>query len=366
MASVPDDPLSDPDRFRRLASQLLAGEPAASPAAVAEHLLAVQAQDGRGARLAIRARTTGLTVRNFDTALADRSLVISWLCRGTLHLVAAGDLFWLHDLTTPPLRTSCLRRLSQEGVSPDQSARAAGLIARWLAEDGPLTRDELAGRLRARQIPVAGQAMVHILFYATLEGLIVRGPMKGRRQAFVLTHDWLGPRPPARDRAQALRELVRRYLIGHAPASEADIARWAGLPLGDIRTGLDALTGQLAHRDDGLLQLDPGQPRRPGADRSVRDRGPAPARLLGAWDPLLVGWRDRSFLTGDHETDVVSGGLFRPFMLLGGRVAGLWRIRGHDVLLEPFEPLPESDLAALESDARDVRRYLLLGGSERA
>ncbi len=337
-------------RAQRLASQLLSGSPAADPEQVARHLLAVQAQDLRGARLAVRARTRRLTVGNLDTALAARRLIISWLCRGTLHLVASEDHFWLHDLVTPPLLTTSLRRLTQEGVSAQQNARAGGLIASWLAEDGPLTRDELAARLRSRRIPVAGQAVIHILFHATLEGLIVRGPMKGRRQAFVLVHDWLGPRPPVRDRDEALTELVRRYLIGHAPASESDIARWTGLPLRDIRKGLQGAADQLESRHDGLLAL-----RGP-----ARTPEPAPACLLGAWDPLLVGWRDRSFVTGEHDVDVVSGGLFRPFILLGGRAVGLWRVSGSEVDLEPFEPLAEPDLAALEREAEDVRRYLLL------
>src|SRR5581483_11745977 len=72
----------------RLAAQLLAGDPAPTPLAVAERLLAVQAQDARGVRLAIRARTRGLRAADLDRALTvDRSLVITWLNRGTLHLV---------------------------------------------------------------------------------------------------------------------------------------------------------------------------------------------------------------------------------------------------------------------------------------
>ncbi len=343
--------LNDQVREERLVSQLLSGAPASSVEAVVRHLLAVQAQDARGVRLAVRARTEGLTVREFDAALADRSLVISWLCRGTLHLLTADDYFWLHDLTTPPLRPGCLRRLVQEGISPDQAARAGRLIARWLADDGPLTRDELADRLRSRQIPVAGQAVVHILFHATLEGLIIRGPMKGRRQAFVLAHDWLGPRPRVRDRSQALAELVRRYLVGHTPASERDIARWAGLPLRDIRAGLDGLRARVRDFGEGLLAL----------AELAEVPAPPSARLLGAFDPLLVGWTDRAFVTGEHDADVVTGGLFRPFILLDGQLAGLWRVSGNDVLLQPFSPLADADVWILERDAEDVRRYLLLG-----
>jgi hypothetical protein len=69
----------------RLTAQLLAGESARDAVAVAERLLAVQAQDSRGARLAVRARTlgTGTTAADVDRALtADRTLVISWLNRG--------------------------------------------------------------------------------------------------------------------------------------------------------------------------------------------------------------------------------------------------------------------------------------------
>src|SRR5262249_10463523 len=95
----------------RLTAQLLAGEPAGAPVAVAERLLAVQAQDPRGARLAVRARTVGVTAADVERALTEeRSLLVTWLNRGTLHLVRSEDYAWLHALTTPPLATGCARR----------------------------------------------------------------------------------------------------------------------------------------------------------------------------------------------------------------------------------------------------------------
>ena len=57
------DPLA-----RRLSAQMLAGSPARGPLPVAERLLAIQAQDPRGARLAIRARTAGVTAADVSTA----------------------------------------------------------------------------------------------------------------------------------------------------------------------------------------------------------------------------------------------------------------------------------------------------------
>src|SRR5436853_6327188 len=132
---------------RRLTAQLLAGPPARDPVAVAERLLAVQAQDPRGARLAVRARSTGLSAADVDRALTeDRSLLITWLNRGTLHLVRREDYPWLHALTTPPLRTANARRLAQEGVPPDAADRAVSVVQRSLADEGPLTPEHLAQR----------------------------------------------------------------------------------------------------------------------------------------------------------------------------------------------------------------------------
>ena len=57
----------------RLTAQLLAGPAAADPCAVAERLLAIQAQDPRGARLAVRARTAGGSAADVDRAIAEGS-----------------------------------------------------------------------------------------------------------------------------------------------------------------------------------------------------------------------------------------------------------------------------------------------------
>ncbi|MFL6016900.1 MAG: DNA glycosylase AlkZ-like family protein, partial [Gaiellaceae bacterium] len=109
----------------RLTAQLLAGPRPRDPVAVVERLLAVQGQDPRGVRLAIRARSAGVTAAGVDRALThDRSLLITWLNRRTLHLVRREDYPWLQVLTTPQLLTGTTRRLAQEGVSPAGAERA--------------------------------------------------------------------------------------------------------------------------------------------------------------------------------------------------------------------------------------------------
>jgi hypothetical protein len=332
----------------RLTAQLLAGPPARHPVAVAERLLAVQAQNERGARLAIRARTTGLTVADVDRELTERrSLLVTWLNRGTLHLVRSEDYPWLQELTTPRLRTPNATRLRQEGVSETAAERGVAAITRALADEGPLDRDRLRERVAAAGVRTQGQAFVHLLVLASIRGLIVRGPVVAGKHAFVLVRDWLGE-PRAVERDRALAELARRYLAGHGPATDADLARWAGLALRDARHGMGAIAPELDQRGDGLVELR----RRPVA-------APLPApHLLGAFEPVLLGWKSRELIVGDNEPLIVSGGLFRPFALIRGRAAATWSISAEGLTLEPFGRLTRPDRATLEREGEDVKRFL--------
>jgi len=339
----------------RLTAQLLAGEPAPNPVTATGRLLAVQAQDPRGMRLAIRARMPlgRATAADVERALTEeRTLVVSWLNRGTLHLVRREDWPWLHALTTPPLQTASARRLAQEGVPAADADRAVAAIERALADEGPLTREALRERIAAVGVRTEGQALVHVLLAATLALGLVRGPLHdGARHAFALAREWLGEEAIAPvDRGAALAELARRYLAGHGPADARDLARWAGLPLRDARAGLAAIASELSERPDGLVELAAGAAAAPLP----------PPRLLGAFDPLLLGWVSRRAVLGDHaETNVVTAnGIFRPIALVRGTAAATWRLERGRVALAPLRPLSSAVANALARDGADVRRFL--------
>ena len=332
----------------RLTAQALAGERLRSPEAVAERLLAVQGQDPRGARLAVRARTERVTAADVDRALSEqRSLLITWLNRGTLHLVRSEDYPWLHALTAPTHFASCRRRLQQEGISESAGGKAMRTIESALAEEGPLSGTDLRARLDAAGVRTEGQAFIHLMFLAAARGISVRGPMLGKQHAYVLVRDWLGEQQPV-DREKALAELARRYLVGHGPADDRDLARWAGLPLRDARAGLAAIASELEQREDGLVQLK-GSP----------DPAPLPPpRLLGAFDPLLLGWSSREEVVGPHEVLVTTNGIFRPFALVDGRAVARWGLAGGKVRIEHLGEVRRRDAAALEKDAQRVLEYL--------
>ncbi len=276
----------------------------------------------------------GVVAADVDAALAKRELIISWLNRGTLHLVAAEDYWWLHPLTTPQLGASNSTRLRQEGVTSRQAERGIDAVVAAVAE-GPQTRSALRSRLDAAGVPTAGQALVHVLLAATLRGQVVRGPMVGNEQAFVSVEAWLGPPPRPLDNSDALALLAHRYLAGHAPATAPDLAKWAGITLAAARLAL-ATSDQT----------------------DVAAERPPPPRLLGPFDPLLHGWVSRAPFVDADRGVVTSNGIFRPVALVGGRVAAIWSLAGGVVSIAPLEPISDADLALLATDGAEVLRYL--------
>ena len=308
-------------RRRRAAAQLLvAGE--RDGADVVRRLLAVQAQDPRAARLALRARGAA--------AIDESALVTTWLMRGTLHLLAVEDLGWLHALTGGLVGAQAERRLGELGVA--DPARGLRAIERALG-DGPLDRAAIAERLRGAGLDAEGQVVPHLLGLAASRGTLV---LTG--DGYALTRDIArgGARGGGRD--AALAELARRYLRGHGPATPDDLAAWSGLGLGDARAGFEAIARELA--TDGDLAWPRDAPDPPAR---------LPPRLLPAFDPYLLGWRDRGFAVDAEHARAVhpGGGIIRAVALVNGRAAGTWRRGRRGVEIEPFAPLAARVAAAL-------------------
>jgi hypothetical protein len=236
---------------------------------VLRHLLAVQAQD-------VRTPERALAVRG---GVLDPGMRIAWLMRMTLHLVRADDLEWLHPLFAPRMEATNVRRLKQLGVS--DADRAVELIAARV----PATRAELKEHLAGHGVKVEGQAIVHLLARAAMQGRIVMDASR--------TFVPLALRGTF-DRDAALDELARRYGACHHAATRADLAYWSGLPLRDCR--------------------EPGP-------CSVKD-GPVPRVSLPAYDELLLGWKDRSPTVPASLAKQVhpGGGIIRAVTLVDGVV----------------------------------------------
>lgn len=112
--------------------------------------------------------------------------------------------------------------------------------------------------------------------------------------------------------------------------------------------GASAIASELTERDDGLVDL---------AGRPLAAEIPPP-RLLGSFDPVLLGWVSREHLLDANQVIVTVNGVFKPFALVRGRAVALWKLDRGMVAIEPFARLTRKDAAALEADAEDVVRFL--------
>ena len=129
----------------------------------------------------------------------------------------------------------------------------------------------------------------------------------------MLASDWLGEPPPL-ERGVALAELARRYLRGHAPAGERDLAKWAGCRSRDARAALAATAGERWRACGGSAAALPARPVGPGA------------RRLGSRDGFLEQY-PRVASAEAH---------FRPFAWVDGRAVATWSFRSGSVTLAPF------------------------------
>jgi len=245
----------------RAAAQRLTKATAATsrrPAAILRQVVGLQAQVLSAAALGIRVRSTGLRAGDVNRALLDdRSIVRTWLMRGTLHLVAADDIRWLVHLLGPVFARASATRHAQLGLDDDLKTRGVAALRRILADAGPMTRHELLDRLGARGILLdpKTQAMIHLIGLAAMQAVLCVGPERDDGESlYVLLDDWVPP-APAPTREAALAELARRYFAAYGPATVDDLSAWSGIAMAEARSAVAGAKPSLA---DVTIQGQPG------------------------------------------------------------------------------------------------------------
>ncbi len=354
--------LSEDEVLRlRMRSQLLAGAEGANVHEVVFRMCAIQSQDTRAARLAIRPRSRGLDAAAVTRACnEERSVVRTWAMRGTLHMLTAEDVGWVVNLLRPKPSAGRRRRL-ELGLDDELLSRALPLIWEIVHAEGPLTRAELVRRLAEKGVRIdpSGQAPAHLIGYAAWHELVCRGPDRDDEPTYVLLEDWVGKQPEP-DPEEALAELTRRYVGAHGPAGVEDFAQWVGFSASEARCGFASISDELE------MVRAAGQP----AALLIRaqpddlDGGKSCIRLLPQFDAYLLGYRSRELaLPAKYAKRIqAGGGYIHPTVVVDGRVVGKWgQQRKRDQLVitvEAFEPLDRAVLPGLEAEAADVGRFL--------
>jgi len=332
-----------------------------------EHLVGLQAQEIMPPYYGLWSRIDGFDPNELGRLLEEREVVRLWLMRGTIHLATVED-----ALAFKPLTQVVAERQHRGGHF---SRRMGGAdieallkTARELLAEEPLGGRELGRRLVVRGFgddpeAIANAARTHL----PLVQVTPRGIWGQRGQAKLATiQSWTGrelePEP-------SIDDFVLRYLRAFGPASVADIQNWSGLTrLTEVVERLrERLVAFQDERGRELFDL-------PDAPRPEPDV-PAPVRLLGEYDNVLLGHADRKrIIPADFPwAAMLAPGRFVNNLLVDGELRATWWLErpGKATALlgiRPFGRLSKQDreeveaeaqrmvdFAAAEATARDVR-----------
>ena len=278
----------------RVRAQHLVAPFAGSAHDVVRSLLAVQAENPGQAEWAVGTRTRRRNPADLARLLDEGVVVRTHVLRPTWHFVRADDLGWLLDLTGPRVQRVTGQQLrTVHGLDDAAVDRAVSMVVEAIGANGALTRSQLGEELASRGVSGpgpsgSGQFLMILLAQAELAGLIC----SGRRVDGEHTYARLSDRAPSTrrlDRDEALAELALRYMTGHGPATERDLAYWASLTLGQARAGLDQVRDRLERFDDGGRTYWHAPGEAPPADPSAtQPRG----HLLQILDESYRGYQD--------------------------------------------------------------------------
>src|SRR2546425_7034118 len=292
-------------------------------------------------QIAVRVDCKVTDVRN--ALWTDKTLVKTWLMRGTLHLARAADLplytaamgkRWIH------VRPSWLKFMQVTEAELWKIVEEIGAAVNGT----PMTREELIAVVgkgksaRVRELLKSGWG--GMLKPAARNGQLCFGPNRGQSVTFVSPQRWL-PRWREVDPEEAIVEMARRYLHAYGPATKSDFARWwgawpgvanaawSGLAKELVPVAVEGVRGEILAGDVDALQ-------NAKIGHSVQ--------LLPLFDPYLMGYATRGHLFDTVYAPRVSrtAGWISAVVLVGGRVVATWTHAVRDSTLhissEPVQP----------------------------
>ena len=322
----------------RLVSQQLATSKFKTPKGLVSWMGAMQAQEFKMAKWAVGIRTMSADLPMIEAAISDGSILRTHLLRPTWHLVSADDIYRFLDLTAPRLKAAQKTREKQLGLTEEIFKKSNSVIKKALGAGQHLNRVELIAKLVKAHIAVDNNRSSHILFNAELEGIVCSGAIKNKQHTYAL----LPERVPGKKifpREESLAILAQKYFESHGPATLPDFTWWSGLSAADARLALEIIKpGLISEKmDSRIYWFSPSL--------SIPQPSKSTIYLLPAFDEFIISYKDRSaaLLFKDHQKAVSNNGIFRPIIVMNGKVEGIWKsvVKKDTMFLKPdfFAPV---------------------------
>lgn len=317
------------------------------------HLLGLQAQDNLPPYLSLAARLDGFAPADLSDRLEDRTLVRFFTMRGTVHVLTAADALRLRGWVQPALdRQSATNQASRPAkhLTTDQ----LDAVVRPLLGDGARPFAEIGQALATAHPDVPEAALRHV---ARERLPLLQVPPRGlwKRSGGVVyayADRYLG-RPFAE---VDVEELVLRYLAAYGPATAADMTKWSSVTrLGPVFSAMAKADRLVTCTDDkGRTLFDV-----PGAPTAPEDLE-LPPTLLGMYDNVFLSHADRDRIATDEGRAAWMGanGGVGATLFLDGLLAGLWRVEGDRIVVQPFSTPTKAQQRGIDAEVARVEALL--------
>jgi hypothetical protein len=341
----------------RLANQRISQTDLKTPADVVAWLGAIQGQDYTGALWSVGLRLPHATDKLIEQALIEKTLVRTWIMRGTLHLVAGKDIRWLVGLVGPKIIKSNATRYRELELELDTLTRSTDILARALSDDQQHNRPALLALLEQNGISTKGQRAAYMLQHAAYTGLICQGTTTLNHPTYMALDEVFPASSFSRE--EAITELMRRYFVSRGPATLQDFVHWSGLLISEARAALENVKSLLVEDTiDGQSYW------RPASTPDVSKTAPS-LYLLPGFDEYLLGYRDRSAVLDPQYAELVcpgKNGVFMPTIVSHGHMVGLWKRTfkkgAIHITAQPFTTLKDAEYEAFAAAAETYGQFL--------
>lgn len=342
------------------------GAGVSNPKDIVAWMGAIQAQDYAMACWAIGLRGSDLTESAIQDAIDQGEVLRTHVLRPTWHFVAAGDIWWMLELSALQLKPHMKSRLKQFGISPESYLRVNQVIEKAFLKDAHLDRAALLFALKDAGICASGEYLSHFLLWAEIEGIICSGAHKNNKPTYALLEERV-PKPGPLNREEALAKLAHRYFSSHGPATVLDFKWWSGLSLKDSKKALEMIKSDFVMEQIGLGEYWVSKSfsgELLSGEFLSRTSGQPSLYLLPAFDEFLISYKDRtaSFPLEHHVHAFTNNGIFHPVIVVNGQVKGVWKrtIKGSKFQFEArfISPVNQEILELTEIAANNLGIFL--------
>ena len=280
---------------------------------------AIQAQDYAMAKWAIGIRVQNPTDKVVENAIDKGEIIRTHLLRPTWHFVMKEDLRWILELSAPRIKQSLNSRHRELALTDAVFEATNTLIRQALTGGHHLTREELILILKEAKIATGENRASHIFLRAELDGIICSGTVKGKKQTYALLDERI-PKKRKFTREEALKKIAEKYYFSRGPATLQDFIWWSGLSVTDGRNALEMIrSGLMREEIDSKIYW--------FKSPLISENDDSTAYLLPAFDEFIISYKDRTAALSliNHKKAVSMNGIFKPVIIINGKVAGLWK-----------------------------------------